>query len=140
MFNLTPFRRERNEAIDLFGDMERNITHSFWGGMFNFKTDIVDRGDRFLLEAELPGFNKEDIDIEIDDNRLTISAKQDENTVEDNDNFVRRERRFGSFVRSFDISNVNTDKIEAAYKNGLLTLTLPKKTKTEPRGRKIELN
>ncbi|HZK18880.1 MAG TPA: Hsp20/alpha crystallin family protein [Clostridia bacterium] len=140
MFGLTPFRRERNEAIDLFGDMERNITHSFWGGSFNFKTDIVDKGDKFHMEAELPGFNKEDIDIEIDGNRLTISAKHGENTVEDGNNFVRRERRFGSFVRSFDISDVNTDNIGADYKNGLLTITLPKKTKTEPRGRKIELN
>lgn len=139
MFDLVPFRRINNDIFDLYNDMEKNFLQNFNFDFPSFKTDIVDKGDKFVLEAELPGFNKEDIDIDIDGNRLTISAKHSEKKEENKDNYIRRERRFGSFVRSFDVSNIKTDEIKAEYKNGVLTLELPKINKESKSGRKINI-
>ncbi|KNF07714.1 molecular chaperone [Gottschalkia purinilytica] len=140
MFGLTPFRRGRNDVFDFFNEMEKNFMQSFNNEFFNFKTDIVEKEDKFILEAELPGFNKENIDVKVDDNKLTISAKQDTSTEENKDNYVRKERRYGSFVRSFDVSNVKVDDIKADYKNGILTLELPKKDSGNSNGKKIDIN
>ena len=139
MFNLVPFeRRQHNELRRLFDDFERN----FFGSSDNFVafgTDIVDQGDNYLLKADLPGFAKEDIAVNIDGDRLTISAERNEEQEETRDNFVRRERSRGTFCRSFDISGIRAQEITAEYKNGVLSLSLPKdKTKTD-RSRRVDI-
>ena len=92
-----------------------------------FKTDIQDKGDHYLLEADLPGVKKEDIQVDIDSNYLTISAaRQTEKDEKDKaGNYVRRERSYGTYSRSFDISGIDCANIKAGYKDGVLTLTLP---------------
>jgi len=87
----------------------------------------------------MPGVRKEDINIEINDNRLTISANRDERVEEKRDNYIRKERRTSSMARSFSIDNVEADKITAKHENGVLTLILPKKEQSKPRGRKIDI-
>ncbi|SKA93218.1 HSP20 family protein [Caloramator quimbayensis] len=139
MFDLIPFRRTSNDLFDLYNDMEKSLSQNFGLDFPSFKTDIVDRGDKFVLEADLPGFKKEDIDIDIDGNMLTISAKHSEKREENMDNYIRRERRYGSFTRSFDVSNIKTDEIKAEYKDGVLTLELPKINKEGKAGRKISI-
>ena len=123
--------------IQMMEEMERR----FWGGntLASFKTDIRDKGDSYLLEAELPGFQKEDIDIQLSDNNLTISAehKTESEEKDQKGNFVRRERTWGSYSRSFDVSDIDTARIKAAYQNGILTLTLPKRTETAPSNRTV---
>ena len=104
----------------------------------DFKADIVDKGDKYVLEAELPGFDKKDININVDDNRLTITAEHSESKEESKDNYIRKERRYGSFTRSFDVSNIKTEDIKADYKNGMLVLDLPKKD-SGPDSRKIDI-
>ena len=86
-------------------------------------------------------FQPEDINIDIDNNYLTISAERKyENTEKDKKgSVIRSERSYGSFSRSFDISGVVTDKIEAEYENGVLKLTLPKKEETVPKARRLEI-
>lgn len=127
MFDLVPFKRDTNDILSFFDEMEKNFMRNFGSPLSAFKTDIVDKGDKYVLEADLPGFNKEDIDIHVDENRLVITAKHNVNKEESKDNYIRRERRFGTFTRSFDVSDVKTDEIKADYKNGVLTLDLPKK-------------
>lgn len=139
MNDLVPFRRGAVDIFDFFNEMERNFMQNFGRELPAFKTDIVDKGDRYVLEADLPGFNKEDIDIDVEDNRLTITAKHSVNTEENKDNYIRRERRYGSFTRSFDVSNIKTDEITAEYKNGVLVLNLPKKNGNNSKGRKINI-
>ncbi len=90
------------------------------------KTDIIDKGDRYLVQAELPGFNKEEIHIDIKDNYLTVHAEHREEKEEKKENYIRKERRYGSYERSFDISDVNADQIEAKYNDGVLELQMPK--------------
>ena len=132
MFDLIPFgRNERN----LFNYLD-NVERSFWdcsiSNMAQFRCDVQDKGDSYLLEAELPGFEREDIGIDLDGTTLVITARHSSESGEkDKDgNYLRRERKFGSFSRSFDVSGVDTEHISAAYKNGVLELTLPKRRPT----------
>lgn len=133
MFELTPYERRHQRALfNPFRDME-NFEKNFWGDMAatDFKTDIKDNGKEYVLEAELPGFKKEDIHVDIEDGYMTISAERSNETEKKDDkgNFVRRERSYGSFSRSFDVSSVKTEDITGEYKDGVLTLTCPRKKK-----------
>ena len=128
---------------NLFGFFDR-LEREFWNDTISdihrFRTDIVDKGDQYVLSAELPGFSKEDIRIDINGNSLVVSAKNDVTNDETKDNFVRRERSFGSFSRSFDVSDINTSDIQASYDNGVLTLQLPKKQSEQlPPSRQLEI-
>ena len=94
-----------------------------------------------ILQAELPGFVKEDIQIHIEGEYLTLSAQHKEENAEKDDKgkFVKRERYSGTYSRTFNISNIDVDQIAASYHNGVLELTLPKlQDKKEPI-RKIEV-
>ncbi len=136
MFELLPFA-SHNELYNPFHDFDK-----FFGNMnlAEFKTDIRDDGDHYTLEADLPGFNKEDIKVDIGDGALTVTAQRDSQTEEKGKNgYVRRERSYGSFRRSFDLTGVDSKKISGAYKDGVLTLTLPKQNEPESASRRLEL-
>ena len=142
MYSLLPFGRYSNNSLNsLFDEFERSFFPVDRSQMPAFRTDIKDEGDHFLLEADLPGFRKEDIDLHLQDGLLTITAKHDE-TVENKDEggkYVCRERRVGSFTRSFNVSGIQEDAISASYENGVLKLTLPKQGEPEPQSRKIAI-
>jgi len=121
-------------------NIEKNVFGNLNGNLGNFRTDIIDKGNKYILQAELPGFDKKDIKIEISDKFLTISAEHQTGAESKDQNFIRRERRYGSFSRSFDISNIEPDSISARYDNGILELELPKAAPTtEPSGKQIEI-
>lgn len=103
-----------------------------------FGTDVTDEGDAYKLTADLPGFKKEDIQIEAENGILTISAERREETKEEDKKgrYLRRERTYGSYKRSFDLSEVDDDNITAKYEDGVLTLELPKKTVPELESKK----
>ena len=140
MFELMPFGR--NDLYRPFRDLE-NLERSFFSGkeLGGFKTDIKDTGDAYVLEADLPGFRKEDIDLHLQDGVLTITAKHDQSAERKDDagKYVCRERRVGSYARSFDVSGIREEGISASYENGVLTLELPKAVPTRPVSRQIEL-
>ena len=143
MFELVPFERSMRRMMNYdpfrsFSDMER----SFFGSgsaVSAFRTDIKDMGESYRLEAELPGFAREDISVDIENELLTISAERKRESEEKKDSFVRRERFYGSFKRSFDISGIDADNISAAYTDGVLSLDMPKKQELLPRSRKLEI-
>ena len=140
MFDLIPFERStRNTLANYFNDLEKSFFSDLTSSITEFKTDILDRGDKFVLQAELPGFEKSDIHIDIDGDRLMIKAEHDLNEEKKDGDYVRRERRYGSFMRSFDISNIDADKITAEYKNGVLELDLPKLAEKQLPSRKVEI-
>ncbi len=138
MFGLTPFD---NRGFDVF-DPFRGFDEEFHRGNFApCRTDIKDEGDKYVMETELPGFDKSDIGIDISGDVLTISAKHEAKT-EDKDEkgkYIRRERTFGSYKRSFDLTGVDAQKIDAEYLNGILTLTMPKKQPEAPTSRRLEI-
>ena len=139
MFGMIPFSRNDDNFFDIFDNFERKFFGNSNAVLPDFRTDIRDAGDRFVLEAELPGFNKEDIHLDVKDGILTISAQHSTENEEKKDSYIRRERRYGSFSRSFDISGINADAIEASYTDGVLTLTMPKKQEQLPASRRLEI-
>jgi HSP20 family protein len=136
MFEIVPFSRH-----DFFEDPFRSMA-SYFNNNSSFRTDISDNGKEYLIEAELPGFKKEDIHLDIDEDCLTITAKHTESKEEKDDkkNYVKRERYYGSYSRSFDVSNVDVDAIKASYNNGVLELTLPKKAPEVPEKKHIQID
>ena len=139
MFGMIPFDRRDSSLFDMLDNFERNFFGSSNSTVSSFRTDIRDEGDKFVLEAELPGFKKEDIKLDLKDGVLTISAQHSSENEEKKDSYVRRERRYGSFSRSFDVSGIQEDHISAAYNNGVLELTLPKAQPVVPASRQIEI-
>ena len=139
MFGMIPFARHDDNVFDLFDNFER----SFFGdnSASTFRTDIRDEGDKFVLEAELPGFKKEDIKLDLKDGILTVSAQHSESSEEKDKkgSYIRRERRYGSFARKFDVSGIQEDGITAAYNNGVLELNLPKAVPVVPEAKRIAI-
>lgn len=152
MFELRPVRRNRNNVSEYnpfreWEDFERSFLGNPFGffdrNMFSdFKTDIKDEGDSYLLEADMPGLDKKDISIDINGDTLTISAERhSEHEEKDKQGkYVRCERSYGSYSRSFDISAIKENDIKAKYENGVLKLTLPKKEVSQPEVKRLEID
>ncbi len=137
MFELTPYSTRRS-IMDPF-----NFFNDFFGtnnAPMELRTDISDKGDAFVLEADLPGFKKDDIKIDLENDRLTIKAERHSEHEDNRNGYVRRERHFGSFERSFDVSGIDTSGIRANYTDGVLTLTLPKRPELVPDNRSIAID
>lgn len=139
MYMIPYTNRNSSSLMDLFDEFERSVFGENGRRMPAFSTDIRDEGDHYLLEAELPGFQKEDIDLDVKDGFLTISASHQESSETKQDNYLCRERRSGSFSRSFNLDGIQEDGITASYNNGVLELTLPKRQEVLPQSRKIAI-
>ena len=143
MFDLIPFERRHGMVhYNPFRDMEE-FEKRFFGDMplSEFKTDIRDAGTAFELEADLPGFKKEDIVIDLDGDVLTVRAERHSESEEKDKKggYITRERCYGAFSRSFDVTGIKTDEVTAQYTDGVLKLTLPKKEATLPASRRLEI-
>lgn len=96
--------------------------------------DIFDDKDRYIVKAELPGMRQEDIDVSLDGNTLTISGERKHEQEKREEESYRSERYFGRFQRSITLpTEVQANKIEASYKDGVLTITLPKSEDSKPK-------
>ncbi|MCM1261943.1 MAG: Hsp20 family protein [Butyrivibrio sp.] len=131
---------------DSFDKMFDDAFRDFWGnnGLERrdaFRTDVIDQGDNYLLQAELPGFNKEDINIDLKNDLLTISASHKEEKNEENQNkYIRKERYYSSYSRSFSVNGLEAGDIDASYNNGILEVKFPKKEiETKDSVQKIEV-
>ena len=105
---------------DIFDDFVPSVNN-------RMKCDIYEKGGDYHIEMDIPGFNRDDIKIESKDGYLTITA---EKTMEDNDedkNYIRRERTYGKYERSFYLGNFNDEDVNAEFKDGMLKITVPKK-------------
>ena len=107
---------------------------------FTPAVDIEETDEAIVLSADLPGVDEEDIDITVHQGVLVLAGKREDDRDEETDNSVYRERRHGSFFRQFRLgSKVNAEAIVAAYKNGVLTVTLPKKEEAKPKQIKVSI-
>ena len=140
-FGMLPFERSGDNLFDTFDNFARDFFRSSNTSLPAFRTDIRDDGDKFVLEAELPGFEKGDISLDVKEGILTITAKHQEKEEhkDEKGGYIRRERRFGSFSRSFDITGIDESGITAAYTNGILELRLPKAVPVIPEARRIAI-
>ena len=118
---------------DSFDKLFDDAFRDFWGGSElgrhdAFRTDVIDQGDKYLLQAELPGFQKEDINIDLKNDLLTISAShKEEKDEEDKNKYIRKERYYSSYSRSFRVNDIESGDIDASYNNGILEVIFPKR-------------
>lgn len=152
--NTMPSRRRRSEPMSYEGIEEtfNKYLDSFVGYVDNFfnrdgqtafdssiKADIRECEKEYILEAEMPGYKKEDISVELIDDQLNISAKREESVEEAGKNYIRRERRLGTVGRSFTVHGIKQEGVKAEYKDGMLHIVLPKSEDNIKRGKNIEV-
>jgi HSP20 family protein len=119
-----------NEASPFFGNERKALSVEF---------DIVETDENIVVKADLPGIDTKDLDIEVHDRVLTLKGSRKEEHTEKDEHRHRTERRFGSFCRSLRLpDDVEVDKIEAGYKDGVLRVTIPKGESARPK--KIEVH
>ena len=144
MHYMTPFERT---GYDLFHSM-RDWENEFLGSgktaaqLRSCKTDIRDTGDDYIMEAELPGFTKEEIKLDVQDDVLTLTAVHKEKTEEEkakDGTYLRKERSRCSYQQKLDLSGIDVEHLEASYENGILTLKMPKKKPQIPASKRIAI-
>ena len=102
---------------DLFDDFEKSNS---------MKCDIYEKEGDYHIEMDIPGFEKKDIKLECDNGYLTVTAEKENKEDEENKKYIKRERSYGKYQRSFYLGDVNTDNIKAEFKHGMLKITVPK--------------
>ena len=145
MFEMVPWRRNRGALArptrDLFDVFFEDLAlPDFWTGEKGWSPafDVSETENEIVVKAELPGMDVKDIDIALTDGLLTIKGERKMEKEDKEENYHRIERQFGSFSRSLYLgTKVRTDGIEASYKDGILTVTLPKVEESKPK--KIEV-
>ncbi|MBX6321141.1 MAG: Hsp20/alpha crystallin family protein [Rhodospirillaceae bacterium] len=148
-----PFESLRREVDRLFDDFTRGFP--FGGSFFDIEPfwrrtagwgampamDVVDKGKAYEITAELPGLDENDVEIKLSDDTLTIQGEKKEETEEKKKDYYLAERRYGSFQRSFRLpASVDADRIEASFRKGVLTVTLPKKPEAVKAEKKIPVS
>lgn len=137
-----PFR----EIERMFEQMNRQFEESPWAmgqqemfGRGSVDIDLADHGDEFVVTADLPGFRKEDIQVQCTDDQLTIRAEKESETELGEENYLRRERSTEQMQRSVSLPEpVDADGVSAKFRNGVLSITLPKTDASEA-GRNIDI-
>ena len=144
MMNELVRKPERQALRGIFGNDFDRLFDGFFrpvqgyaegAGSFTPAIDLVEKDDRYLVTAELPGIGRDDIDVTVKDGVLTINAERKAETEEKKDGrVIRQERRYGKFVRSMSLGNhVDEGKVTAEYKDGVLELVLPKAEAAQPK-------
>ena len=148
---LANLRREIDYLFDDFLGLGRKPAgrtlfdvEPFWRGELSFAkapaTDIIEKDKEYEITAELPGMDESNIDVKFADGLLTIKGEKKEEREETKKDYYLSERRYGAFHRSFQIpSGVDADKIVASFKNGVLTVTLPKTAEAQKQEKKIAI-
>lgn len=139
--NLNDLQREMDRVFGRFfpSATERDGDSSSQQAVWAPRTDLVETEDAYRIHLDVPGMSKDDLTINYQDNQLTVSGERASDRTDENEEYVRVERAFGHFYRSFTLPRtVNADNIEAAYENGVLTITVPKTEDVKPRQIEIQ--
>lgn len=131
-------RPERNFLMffdDYVNSPEKYIDSKY----FTFNADVRELKDEYIIEAEMPGHKKEELSIEAQEGMITISARRKSTDDVSSKNYIKSERNFGHFQRTFYLKDVDEDKIKAEYKNGLLTIRAKKTTELSGKKNKIQI-
>ena len=124
---------------DVFDDFMFPTMKDEFGKM---KCDIYEKDGAYHLEMDIPGFDKKDVQIEVDDNDyLTITAEKntEDNEEDEKKNYIRKERSYGKYQRSFYVGGVDKENIQANFENGILKIFMPKKEEEKSSKKTIEI-
>jgi HSP20 family protein len=125
--SMTALQREMNQLFDEFLTRSWGAPLSRFEGRFTPRVNVEERDDEIEITAELPGMEAEDVDLTLTDDALTISGEKREEKEEERGNYHYMERSYGSFRRSIPLPGaVDADEVDATFKNGVLTITMPK--------------
>jgi HSP20 family protein len=126
---------ELRERLDRIFDDLTNGRRKAW----RLSVDVIEEDDRYVMRADLPGIKAEDVKIEVSDDTLTVSGEHEE-TKEEEKNYVRRERRYGSFTRSMALPHgVKADDVEATIEDGVLEISIPRPKPAKEEGKAVEI-
>ena len=149
MFEMRPYRRNSMSTWNPFSEMEemerRLFNNDFFSGrgLAEFKTDITDEGDYYELKADLPGFKKDEVNVELKNGYLTIQAAKglDKEEQDKKGKYIRQERYAGACSRSFYVgTDLQPKDVSAKFTDGILELTFPKEApKKEPDVTRVEI-
>jgi HSP20 family protein len=150
MFSLTPYNKKNNGldksrdnwGIGNFFDnfFDDNMFPAFFSVDHPMKADIRETDKEYIVDVEIPGVKKEDIKLDLRDDVLTVSVERNEEVNEERENFIRKERRYGAYNRSFNVEGVKNEEVTAKYNDGILTINLPKNEADKKKSRNIEIN
>jgi HSP20 family protein len=139
MTGLIPFNRKYSAALPTGFEDFYNVLDDFFSGgpelrrslaRDTFKIDVEETAEEFKIHAELPGVKKEEIGLELNEGRLSISVKKEEDVEEEKKNYIHRERRLNSMTRSIYLGDVRAEGIKASLEDGILTISVDKAQKT----------
>ncbi len=142
---LSPFERMEGMFEEFF---RRPLGRPFWPGLPKWlegiepspSVDIFEEGDDVVVKTELPGMEKDNIDINLTDNTITISGEKTKEEKMEKKNYYRLERSYGSFSRSFSLpSEVQTDRAKATFKNGVLEVRIPKTEEAKKKETRVKI-
>jgi HSP20 family protein len=129
-----PFESLQRDFDSVFGRLVNNGRSSDGHRFAPYGVDVREDGDHLYVEAELPGFKKEEVDITLENQTLTIAAERREKADEKKGDWLLNERRYARFLRSFTVpSPVSEQKVNAKLENGVLAITLDKREESKPR-------
>ena len=141
MAGLIPFNHRKNELStgntygNLFNMMDDffNDAWPFGRNLMNdtFKVDVQESDTAYTIEADMPGVQKDEIRLSLDDGRLTISMERNEETNNDKDNYIHRERRYSSMQRALYLADADDESVDASLNDGVLKIVVPKKTRAD---------
>jgi HSP20 family protein len=147
MTGLVPFNRKNTGLLNTGFEDFYNMLDDFFSDNWSprrslerdtFKINVQQNDSEYLVEAELPGVNKEEIDVDLNDGRLTVSVKREEKINEEKKNYIHRESRYASMSRSIYLADADSKGIKAKLENGLLSITVPRQEKAA-KAAKIEI-
>ncbi len=147
MTGLVPFNRRNTNLLSTGFEDFYNMLDDFFNDNWSprrsfardtFKINVQQNDTEYLVEAELPGVKKEEIDLDLNDGRLTISVKREEQINEEKKNYIHRESRYASMSRSVYLEDADSNGIRAKLDNGVLNISVPRQEKAV-RATKIEI-
>lgn len=147
MLNNNPRRRRGITSLtpfdlfdDAFGDFVNTAFAPLTSITSSIKVDVEENETSYVLKADIPGVEKEDIQVNLKEDVLSIDVNKEESKEENKENYILKERKTTKLSRSFYIENIQTDSIKAEYKNGVLTLILPKSVQEKENIKNININ